>query len=128
MQQRVYPKGLSDSDLAAAVEKLAALPGDLAQQRLDELAGRMEAGTTRVSSLAYLRGLVSRARTGGFAPDAALLIADRRERQQQVKAALRQTAAAHSDVPALSRAGDSPHVCRLDEIRRRSRCGSGNSE
>jgi hypothetical protein len=45
MQQRVYPKGLVDADLATALEKLAALRGDLAQQLLDELAGRLKVGT-----------------------------------------------------------------------------------
>lgn len=42
MQQRIYPKGLVNADLATALAKLAALPGDLAQQLLDELASRVE--------------------------------------------------------------------------------------
>jgi hypothetical protein len=45
MQQRVYHNGLVDADLATALEKLAALPGNLAQQLLDELAGRLEVST-----------------------------------------------------------------------------------
>ncbi len=133
LQQLVYPKGLSVSEQAAAREKLAAFPGDLAQQLLDELAGRMEAGTIRVSSLAYLRGLVSRASAGNFTPEAALPIAERRKRQQQLEATLRQTEAAHRDVlkddaQVLTPASDNPLVRKLEAIRRRSRCGSGDAE
>lgn len=133
LQPLVYPKGLSESEQAAAREKLAAFPGDLAQQLLDELAGRMEAGTIRVSSLAYLRGLVSRASAGNFTPEAALPIAERRKRQQQLEATLRQTEAAHSDVlkadaQVLTPASDNPLVRKLEAIRRRSRCGSGDAK
>ena len=45
MQQRVYPKGLVNADLATALAKQAALPDNLAQQLLNELAGRLEVST-----------------------------------------------------------------------------------
>ena len=81
-----YPRGLSKPERAEARKKLEKLPEDLAQQLLDELAGRMEIDTIRVAPLAYLRGLVDRVPTGTFTPEASLRIADKRKRQQQVKA------------------------------------------
>lgn len=108
--------------------KLATLPADLAQQLLDELAGHLEADTLRVSSLAYLRGLVLKASTGNFTPEAALPISEQPNRQRQIEATLRQTETAHSDVHALIPAGDSPRLRQRDAIRRRSRCGSGDAE
>lgn len=128
MQHLAYPKGLSKSEQTAARAKLATLPGDLAQQLLDELAGRIAAGTLLVSLLTYLRSLVSRASTGNFTPEATLPIAERRKRQRQIGATLRQTEAAHSDVHALIPVGDSSLLRQLDAIRRRSRCGSGDAE
>jgi hypothetical protein len=127
MQHLAYPKGLSASEQTAARAKLATLPGDLAQQLLDELAGRIVAGTLLVSSLAYQRSLVSRASTDNFTPESALPIAERRKRQRQIEATLRQTEVAtvtcmHSYQP------DSLLLRQLDAIRRRSRCGSDNAE
>lgn len=128
MHHLAYPEGLSKSGQTSVRAKLATLPGDLAQQLLDELAGRIAAGTLLVSLLTYLRGLVARVRAGDFTPEASLPIAERRKRQRQIGATLRQTEAAHSDVHALIPAGDSSLLRQLDAIRRRSRCGSGDAE
>jgi hypothetical protein len=108
MQHLAYSNGLSASEQATARAKLATLPADLAQQLLDELAGRLEASTLLASSLTYLRALVSRACTGNFTPEAALSIAEQRKRQRQIEATLRQTESAHSDVHALIPAGRQP--------------------
>ena len=78
-----YPKGLSEAERAAARKQLAAFPGDLAQQLLDELAGRIEAGAIRVTPLAYLRGMIDRACRGTFTPEAAIRVSDRRTRHWQ---------------------------------------------
>jgi len=128
-----YPKGLSETERAEAAKKLQALPSDLAQQVLDELAGRMKAGSIRIAPLAYLRGLVERARTGKFTPDIALQVADGREHRRQVEAARRRAEAAHR--AALERHGhtvmeysDNPLVRRLNAIRDRSDSAGGGGD
>ena len=75
--QLVYPKGLSGTERVAARSQLEPLPVELAQQLLDELAGRMAANAIHLTPLAYLRGLVRRAQTGDFTPEVALQRADR---------------------------------------------------
>jgi hypothetical protein len=44
---------------------------DLAQQLLDELAASIVANVIQTTPLAYLRGLITRARTGTFTPEGA---------------------------------------------------------
>jgi Helix-turn-helix domain len=119
-----YPKELSEPERVEARRKLAALPDDLAQQLLDELAGRMKAGAVRVAPLAYLRGLIQRARAGDFTPEAALEVADARQRRRSVEAALRQAEAVRSETVKLealaaTNASDNPLVRRLNAIRHR---------
>ncbi len=128
-----YPPGLSETERAAARQKLRSLPADLAQQLLDELAGRMRAGSIRVSPLAYLRGLVTRAGAGNFTPEVALQIADNRQRRRRNKAVLRHAEATRmnalrKEASVALHAGDSPLVRRLAAIRNRSPCGSGEGE
>ena len=50
--------------------RLVHLPIELAQQILDELALRINAGRIRSTPLAYLAGLISRAEVGTFVPTA----------------------------------------------------------
>lgn len=124
-----YPPGLSETERAEARKKLRTLPTDLAQQLLDELAGRMKAGSIRIAPLAYLRGLITRAGAGDFMPEVALQIADNRQRRRRNEAVLRQAEAVRmntlrNEASAASRAGDSPLVRRLAAIQNRSRCGS----
>lgn len=55
-----------------------------AQAILDELAARLQANAVRSSPVAYLRGLVQRAREGTFVPEAGVAItAARRHREQE---------------------------------------------
>ena len=118
----VFPKGLSEAERSSARRQLAGFPEALAQQLLDELAGRMAAGAIQVAPLAYLRGLVRRARQGRFTPELALRVSDQRRRRQQAEAALRRVEAAPvTTQPAV----DSPLVVRLEAIRRRSSRGKG---
>jgi hypothetical protein len=56
--QLVYPKGLSETERVAAGRQLEPFPLELAQQLLDELAGRMAVNAIHLTPLAYLRGLV----------------------------------------------------------------------
>lgn len=128
-----YPQGLSKLEQAAARDKLRSLSTDLAQQLLDELAGRMKAGAIRIAPLAYLRGLVTRARAGHFTPEAALQVAEKRKRRRQTEAALRQAEVARAEAvkavePAAPNASDSPLVRRLTAIRSRSPRGCGPEE
>ncbi len=118
----VFPKGLSEAERSSARRQLASFPEALAQQLLDELAGRMAAGAIQVAPLAYLRGLAGRARQGRFTPELALRVSDQRKRRQQAEAALRRVEAAPVTAqPAV----DSPLVVRLEAIRRRSSRGTG---
>ena len=121
----VFPKGLSEAERTSARRQLVGFPEALAQQLLDELAGRMAAGAIQVAPLAYLRGLVGRARQGRFTPELALRVSDQRRRRQQAEAALRRVEAA----PVFAKpAVDSPLVVRLEAIRRRSSRGKGSGQ
>ncbi|MEW8555461.1 MAG: helix-turn-helix domain-containing protein [Candidatus Thiodiazotropha sp.] len=114
-----YPKGLSAVERHEAAKKLTGLQVDLAQQLLDELAAGISAGTIRATPLAYLRGLIKRARSGQFTPEAGSRIAEQRRRRKQTESAIRSSvAAAHkpADLPIM----DSPLVRKIDAMRRRS--------
>jgi hypothetical protein len=114
-----YPNGLSAVERQEAANKLADLSTDLAQQLLDELTANISAGTIRATPLAYLRGLIKRAQSGQFTPEAGLRIAEQRKRRVQTESAIRSSeAAAHkpTDLPVL----DSPLVRKIDAMRRRS--------
>ena len=68
-----------------AARQLLQGSGDQAQALLDELAGRLQAHAVRSSPVAYLRGLIARAKAGTFLPELGLRIAS--ERQQTQKSA-----------------------------------------
>lgn len=117
-----YPEGLSPSEHADAQRRLARLPPKLAQQLLDELAARLKAGTIRISPLVYLAGLIKRANAGKFVPEAALQVADAREKRRRNEAQ-KQRLRALSDQPTPEKTGvaDCPLSKRLAEIRLRGR-------
>ena len=117
-----YPKGLSPAESMDAQRRLARLPPELAQQLLDELAASLKAGTIRISPLVYLAGLIKRANAGKFVPEAALRIADDRERRRQNKVYLqRLQGVSDQPMPEKTVVEDSPLARRLADIRRRSR-------
>ena len=97
-----FPKGLVSAEREKVRHYLKHLSVDLAQQLLDELAAHMRAGTIRVSTLAYLRGLVKRARAGEFEPEAGLKVADKRSRRAHAEAARRRAEAVGRDFPAAT--------------------------
>jgi hypothetical protein len=129
-----YPKGLSAGERNEAMKKLAGFPANLAQQLLDELAGRMQAGTIQVASLAYLRGLMRRAHAGKFTPEAAFQVAEKRERRRRNEAAVRRAEGTHRDAPqntrrfAANAVENNPLVQRVATIRRKALRGGGGGE
>lgn len=116
-----YPKGLSPSERAEAQRRLARISPELAHQLLDELAARLKAGTIRVSPLVYLAGLIKRANTGKFVPEACLHVPDVREKRRRNEACLERLQALN-DAPVMEQtvAEDSPLARRLADIQLRS--------
>lgn len=124
-----YPEGLSAGERDQARTKLAGLPADLAQQLLDELAGRMAVGAIQVAPLAYLRGLIKKAHVGEFTPEAALRVADTRRRRYQTEAALQRLEAVRNEsLPPDTVIADNPLIQRLAAIRDKARRCDGDSE
>ena len=122
-----YPNGFLGQERRLAHGLLAAFPNALAQQLLDELAGRMAGDTIRSAPLAYLRGLARRAKVGDFTPELALGVAGARKRRRQVEAALhRAEATCEKDLAANATNKDDPLVRRLATLRGRLRGSEGN--
>jgi len=81
----IFPACISLELQPAARRLLAPLNGQ-AQALLDELAGRM--ATQQIKNpIAYLRGLVQRAKAGGFMPEAGIAVAAARHRQEEIRQA-----------------------------------------
>ena len=64
----IYPARLSAKEIEIARQRLKLLPPKLAQQVLDELAGRLQKNSVRGSPLSYLRALIKSAAMGEFTP------------------------------------------------------------
>jgi hypothetical protein len=117
-----YPKGLVNAERERARRHLEDVPDGLAQQLLDELPAHVAAGAIRVSPLAYLRGLVKRARAGQFEPEAGLQVAENRRRRAHAEAAKHRAETAGRDFLA-----NHPPIAqgslaeRLVDIRNRAR-------
>lgn len=125
----IYPPGLSEAERHSAANRLAALPSGLAQQLLDELAGRMASSQIHIAPLAYLRALIRRACGGTFTPEAALRVADSRARRQQAELRQRQAATISRSAVSLDTAtGDHPLAHRVEAIRRRVRQDRGGPQ
>jgi hypothetical protein len=125
--QLEYPNGFLDQERRLANRLLAEFPTAIAQQLLDELAGRMAGDTIRSAPLAYLRGLARRAKVGDFTPELALRVAGARKRRRQVEAALhRAEAACEKDLAANATNKDDPLERRLATLRSRLRGSEGN--
>jgi hypothetical protein len=116
-----YPNGLAPSERADAQRRLARLPPELAQQLLDELAARLKAGTIRISALVYLAGLIKRANAGKFVPEAALHVADAREKRRRNEAYMQRLQALNDQpMPEKTDVADCPLAKRIAEIRFRN--------
>lgn len=67
-----FPSALTAAERRVAKVRLGKFPAPVAQQILDELNGRLARGEVRTSALAYLNGLIARAREGSFEASAEL--------------------------------------------------------
>jgi len=77
----IFPDRMHPQECAAA-RMLLQPCADQAQALLDELAGRLEAQGVRSSPVAYLRGLITRARAGTFIPELGIAVAAERLNRQ----------------------------------------------
>ena len=117
-----YPKGLSPSERADAQRRLTRLSPEIAQQLLDELAARLKAGTIRISPLVYLAGLIKRANAGKFVPEAALHVANARQKRRRNEAQMQKLQALNDQpMPEKTDIADCPLAKRIAEIRFRNR-------
>jgi hypothetical protein len=114
-----YPKTLSAAEREEARKKLAGIPAGLSQQLLDELAASIGANVIQSTPLAYLRGLIMRARAGTFTPEGALRIADQRKCRAEVDSAIRYSEDSGSDYSPAAVDPDNPLVRKMLDIQRR---------
>jgi hypothetical protein len=114
-----YPKTLSAAEQEEARKKLAGIPAGLSQQLLDELAASIGSNIIKATPLAYLRGLITRARAGTFTPEGALRIANHREQQAKVDAVTRRSDSMTCDYPPAEVDPDNPLVRKLLDIHSR---------
>ena len=113
-----YPKGLSPSERADAQRRLTRFSPEIAQQLLDELAARLKAGTIRISPLVYLAGLIKRTNAGKFVPEAALHVADARQKRRRNEAQMQRLQALNDQpMPENTDVADCPLAKRIAEIR-----------
>ncbi len=120
----VFPKSFSHGEIEEARRKLASLSDGLAQQLLDELSARLQAGAVHHSPLAYLRGLVKRALDGEFTPEVGVKVASSRIRTRAIEI---ERARVQTDTSHLRKADpDIPLFKRLEAIRR-TRVNSSHS-
>jgi hypothetical protein len=78
----IFPSEMLSQERAAA-RQLLRDSGDQAQALLDELAGRLQSNAVRSSPVAYLRGLIARAKAGTFLPELGPRITSERHQIQK---------------------------------------------
>jgi hypothetical protein len=88
----------------------------------------MDAGLVKVAPLAYLRGLIRKARAGEFTPEMAPRVAETRRRRQQAEATLQRLETVRNAPPLLDPStADNPLLQRLAAIGDKARrCNAGN--
>jgi Helix-turn-helix domain len=116
-----YPTTLSAAEQEEARKKLAGITAGLSQQLLDELAASIGANVIQTTPLAYLRGLIKRARAGTFTPEGALQVADHRKRMAEVNAVIRRNEDRGSDYPPVAVDSENPLVKKLLNIQNKLR-------
>ena len=114
-----YPTTLSAAEREEARKKLAGIPAGLSQQLLDELAASIGANIIQSTPLAYLRGLITRARAGTFTPEGALRIANHRQQRARVDAATKRRDSPDRCYPPAEVNCDNPLVKKLVDIQNR---------
>ena len=115
-----YPKAMSAGEREEAGKKLTGIPVDLAQQLLDELAASIGANVIQTTPLAYLRGLVTRAREGTYTPEGALRVAAQRKHRAEVEIAIRHNEDRGSDYLPAAVDTENPLMKKLFGIQKRS--------
>ena len=115
----IYPNTLSAKEREEAGKKLIGIPAELAQQLLDELAACIGTNVIRKTPLAYLRGLIARARAGTFTPEGALRIVEQRRQRAEVDAALQRSEPPCDGPQQTEIDPDNPLVRRLLDIQSR---------
>ena len=115
-----YPSALSATEREEAGNKLAGIPVSLAQELLDELTSSMKGNVIQSTPLAYLRGLIKRARDGTFTPEGALQVAGHRKRRAEVEAAMRRNEDWGRDYPPAAADAENPLVKKMLDIQKRS--------
>lgn len=128
LSELVYPRALSAAEREESGRKLAGLPAGLAQQLLDELAASIGTNVIQKTPLAYLRGLIARARAGTFTPEGALRVAEQRRQQAKVDAAIARDDSARTDYPPAVVDPDNPLVRKLHVIQNRYREKQGQTD
>lgn len=111
-----YPKALLPAECEEAEKKLEDIPAGLAQLLLDELAASIGANVIQTTPLAYLRGLIMRAREGTFTPEGALKIADDRKRRAEISAAMARSEIRGCDYQLPADGAENPLVAKLLDI------------
>jgi len=124
----VFPAKLTESQRSALQRRLAALPTPLAQQVLDELAGRMQATSVR-NPVGYCSALIRLARNGSFAPELALAIAEaRRQSEKWARERAKHEAAALDVLRETPTVPAGPLRDALDRIHGRTRAISSDCD
>lgn len=88
-----FPKAVSEAQCRELEKRVAGLSREVAQQVLDELAGRMAMEQVR-NPIRYCAALVASARRGEFQPELCVQVADQRAVDQQREAQRRASVAA----------------------------------
>lgn len=81
----IFPNLLSGNESDIARKHLSPLSHEKAQEVLDELAARLNAGAVKGPPLGYLRKLVKLQQSGGFVPEAGIRVAAARKRDEELK-------------------------------------------
>lgn len=97
-----FPANFNDKEQNGILRVLSGLDTETAQNVIDEVAGIRLKGQIRQSPVSLAAELAKRAREGLFNPALALVVAERREREQRLMAERRETT---STTPASAKAG-----------------------
>lgn len=79
----IFPKQLQPQEKQQAERYVSGFSLQLAQELLDELAGRLNSQAIRGSPLGYLRTLCNRARAGAFTPEIGIRVAVARHNEAE---------------------------------------------
>lgn len=119
----IFPKELSEDERRVAVQLLQPVNGQ-AQALLDELAGQIKAGTIRATPMAYLRGMVRKARAGEFTREQGERIAIDRAKRAASEQRLREAAAVKPELPAADPEAKAKTQVRIEGLRKAMSSGS----